>query len=97
MAVLKIPQSELKANVGEATSIGCSFTNEFSKSLWSSYWWSRKTSSRKLQKNKKILNDQITLNEMVRDAIVKMEKVRSEVSRNSDLNFAVNEYDKKTR
>ena len=33
---------------------------------------------------------------MVRDAIVKMEKVRSEVSRNSDLTFAVNEYDKKT-
>ena len=31
---------------------------------------------------------------MVRDAIVKMEKVRSEVSRNSDLTFAVNEYDK---
>ena len=33
---------------------------------------------------------------MVRDAIVKMEKVRAEVSRNSDLTFAVNEYDKKT-
>jgi len=33
---------------------------------------------------------------MVRDAVVKMERVRAEVSLNSDLTFAVNEYDKKT-
>ena len=96
MAVLKIPQSELKANTGEVTRISDA---ALPMSLAKAYGQAIGEVGKQVQKvakEQKDINDQITLNEMVRDAIVKMEKVRSEVSRNSDLTFAVNEYDKKT-
>jgi len=96
MAVLKIPQSELKATTGEVTRISDA---ALPMSLAKAYGQAIGEVGKQVQKvakEQKDINDQITLNEMVRDAIVKMEKVRSEVSRNSDLTFAVNEYDKKT-
>ena len=96
MAVLKIPQSELKANTGEVTRISDA---ALPMSLAKAYGQAIGEVGKQVQKvakDQKDINDQITLNEMVRDAIVKMEKVRAEVSLNSDLTFAVNEYDKKT-
>jgi hypothetical protein len=96
MAVLKIPQSELKANTGEVTRISDA---ALPMSLAKAYGQAIGEVGKQVQKvakEQKDINDQITLNEMVRDAIVQMEKVRAEVSRNSDLTFAVNEYDKKT-
>ena len=96
MAVLKIPQSELKATTGEVTRISDA---ALPMSLAKAYGQAIGEVGKQVQKvakEQKDINDQITLNEMVRDAIVQMEKVRAEVSRNSDLTFAVNEYDKKT-
>ncbi len=96
MAVLKIPQSELRANVGQATPVS---EAALPMSLAKAYGQAIGEVGKQVQKvakDQKDINDQITLNEMVRDAIVKMEKVRAEVSLNSDLTFAVNEYDKKT-
>ena len=96
MAVLKIPQSELRANVGQATPVS---EAALPMSLAKAYGQAIGEVGKQVQKvakDQKDINDQITLNEMVRDAIVKMERVRAEVSLNSDLTFAVNEYDKKT-
>ena len=96
MAVLKIPQSELRANVGQATQVS---TAALPLSLAKAYGQAIGEVGKQVQKvakEQRDINDQVTLNEMVRDAVVQMEKVRSEVSRNSDLTFAVNEYDKKT-
>ena len=97
MAVLKIPQSELRANVGQATPVS---EGALPLTLAKAYGQAIGEVGKQVQKvakDQKDINDQITLNEMVRDAIVKMEKVRAEVSLNSDLTFAVNEYDKKTK
>jgi len=97
MAVLKIPQSELRANVGQATPVS---EGAISMTIAKAYGQAIGEVGKQVQKvakDQKDINDQITLNEMVRDAIVKMEKVRAEVSLNSDLTFAVNEYDKKTK
>ena len=96
MAVLKIPQSEQQARVGSAPNLGSA---TLPLSLAKAYGQAIGEVGKQVQKvakDQKDINDQITLNEMVRDAIVKMEKVRAEVSLNSDLTFAVNEYDKKT-
>jgi len=97
MAVLKIPQSTLQANVGQATPVS---EGALPLSLAKAYGQAIGEVGKQVQKvakDQKDINDQITLNEMVRDAVVKMERVRSEVSLNSDLSFAVNEYDKKTK
>ena len=96
MAVLKIPQSTLQANVGQATPVS---EGAISMTIAKAYGQAIGEVGKQVQKvakDQKDINDQITLNEMVRDAIVKMERVRAEVSLNSDLTFAVNEYDKKT-
>ena len=96
MAVLKIPQSELRANVGQATPVS---EAALPMSLAKAYGQAIGEVGKQVQKvakDQKDINDQITLNEMVRDAVVKMERVRAEVFLNSDLTFAVNEYDKKT-
>ena len=96
MAVLKIPQSELRANVGQATPVS---EGAISMTIAKAYGQAIGEVGKQVQKvakDQRDINDQVTLNEMVRDAVVQMEKVRSEVSRNSDLTFAVNEYDKKT-
>ena len=96
MAVLKIPQSTLQANVGQATPVS---EGAIPMSIAKAYGQAIGEVGKQVQKvakDQKDINDQITLNEMVRDAVVKMEKVRAEVSLNSDLTFAVNEYDKKT-
>tara|TARA_R100001443_G_scaffold5389_1_gene14169 strand:- start:38 stop:1717 length:1680 start_codon:yes stop_codon:yes gene_type:complete len=97
MAVLKIPQSELRANVGQATPVS---EAALPLSLAKAYGQAIGEVGKQVQKvakDQRDINDQITLNEMVRDAVVKMEKTRAEVSLNSDLDFAVNEYDKKTK
>lgn len=97
MAVLKIPQSTLSANVGQATPVS---EAALPLSLAKAYGQAVGEVGKQVQKvakEQKDINDQITLNEMVRGAIVKMEKVRSEVSLNDDLGFAVNEYEKKTK
>ena len=97
MAVLKIPQSTLQANVGQATPVS---EGALPLSLAKAYGQAIGEVGKQVQKvakEQKDINDQITLNEMVRDAVVKMERTRAEVSLNSDLTFAVNEYDKKTK
>ena len=97
MAVLKIPQSELRANVGQATPVS---EAALPMSLAKAYGQAIGEVGKQVQKvakDQKDINDQITLNEMVRDAVVKMERTRAEVSLNSDLEFAVNEYDTKTK
>jgi hypothetical protein len=97
MAVLKIPQSTLQANVGQATPVS---EGAIPLSIAKAYGQAIGEVGKQVQKvakDQRDINDQITLNEMVRDAVVKMEKTRSEVSLNSDLDFAVNEYDKKTK
>jgi hypothetical protein len=97
MAVLKIPQSTLEANVGQATRVS---EGALPLSLAKAYGQAIGEVGKqveKVAKDQRDINDQIALNEMVRDAIVRMEKTRAEVSLNSDLNFAVNEYDKKTK
>ena len=97
MAVLKIPQSTLRANVGQATPVS---EGALPLSLAKAYGQAIGEVGKQVQKvakDQKNINDQITLNEMVRDAVVKMERTRAEVSLNSDLEFAVNEYDTKTK
>ena len=91
MAVLKIPQSTLEANVGQATRVSeAALPLSLAKAYGQAIGEVGKQVE-KVAKDQRDINDQITLNEMVRDAVVQMEKVRAEVSLNSDLNFAVNE------
>ena len=74
MAVLKIPQSELRANVGQATPVS---EAALPMSLAKAYGQAIGEVGKQVQKvakDQRDINDQITLNEMVRDAIVKMEK-----------------------
>ena len=97
MAVLKIPQSEIRANVGQATNVS---EAALPLSLAKAYGQAIGEVGKQVEKVAKAqrdINDQITLNEMVRDAVVKMEKVRAEVSLNSDLTFAVGQYDQETQ
>ena len=85
MAVLKIPQSTLQANVGQATPVS---EGAIPLSIAKAYGHAIGEVGKQVQKvakDQKDINDQITLNEMVRDASVKMERVRAEVSLNSDL------------
>ncbi len=96
MAVLKIPQSTLQANVKQATPVSEGALPLTIAKAYGQAIGEVGKQVQKVAKDQKDINDQITLNEMVRDAVVKMEKVRAEVSLNSDLIFAVNEYDKKT-
>ena len=97
MAVLKIPQSEQQARVGSAPNLGSATLPLSLAKAYGQAIGEVGKQVEKVVKEQRDVNDQITLNEMVRDSIVTLERVKSEVSRNDDLQFAVNEYDKKTK
>lgn len=97
MAKITIPQSQLQANVGAATPtsnlalplslaqvVGEGF-GEIGKQI------------EKVAKKQRDLNDEIRLNEIVKDAIIRIESVSAGVSKNSDVEFAVDLFDKKTK
>ena len=89
MAVLKIPQSTLQANVGQATPVSEGAIPMTIAKAYGQAIGEVGKQVEKVAKDQRDINDQITLNEMVRDAVVKMEKTRAEVSLNSDLTCSV--------
>ena len=97
MSVLKIPQSEQQARVGSAPNLGSAALPLSLAKAYGQAIGEVGKQVEKVVKEQRDVNDQITLNEMVRDSIVTLERVKSEVSRNDDLQFAVEEYDKKTK
>ena len=97
MSVLKIPQSEQQARVGSAPNLGSATLPLSLAKAYGQAIGEVGKQVEKVVKEQRNVNDQITLNEMVRDSIVTLERVKSEVSRNDDLQFAVEEYDKKTK
>ena len=97
MSVLKIPQSEQQARVGSAPNLGSATLPLSLAKAYGQAIGEVGKQVEKVVKEQRDVNDQITLNEMVRDSIVTLERVKSEVSRNDDLQFAVEEYDKKTK
>ena len=97
MAKITIPQSQLKVNVGQATPTG-NLAMPFSlASVIGQGYGAIGKEVEKVAKKQKDLNDEIRLNEIVKDAIVRIESVSAGVSKNSDLQFAVDLFDKKTK
>ena len=97
MAKITIPQSQLKANTGQAAPTGNLALPLSLADVIGSGFGEVGKQVQKVANKQKDLNDQIRLNELVKDAVVEIEKVSSGVSKNSDLNFAVDLFDKKTK
>ena len=88
MAKITIPQSQLKANTGQAAPTGNLALPLSLADVIGSGFGEVGKQVQKVANKQKDLNDQIRLNELVKDAVVEIEKVSSGVSKNSDLSSA---------